>query len=545
MSAIVHQGVSYRMNQKESGGKHTASVYRGVFFPLSQLLLLAIFATVVSPAAASASPKLTGSQMHRTIEKVIEHHSFTPPLLRNYYGGEGLEHWFVGGTAVVTDDHVRLTGNYRDQEGYMWNREALDMPSFEIIVGFHLHGTARYPADGFAIWLTSSPQNATGPLMGHPMDFQGVGVVFDTFDNDGAGNNPAVYVLYNAEGSENREYTTSNDFKNEHVGSCEYAFRQTSAKFSTARLQYKNETLRVYLSNSAEEDETLCTSVSVQLKTDSKDYYIGITAATGGYSDNHDIAFVHTMPIEGEKYDHDVYSRTTPVEESANHHEAVTEENVAKNDETNKNQTHEQENATSAESANEGEKPLHEEKVEQHDAEKQEKEHKEEEKQNADKHHEEGKRDEEEHQQAEEREEDKQEGRRQSPNPRRKHRSEDQEEENHKGKRTSESKKRSAESTNDEKEVSGTDEEEAAELRHESNRAKGRRASDRRSRRSRDVDRDREEDEATADEDESEDEYQEGEEEEREDVVRRRKANRQRSASSKRNRKRRSRDRRD
>ncbi|CBH17361.1 lectin, putative [Trypanosoma brucei gambiense DAL972] len=544
MSAIVHQGVSYRMNQKESGGKHTASVYRGVFFPLSQLLLLAIFATVVSPAAASASPKLTGSQMHRTIEKVIEHHSFTPPLLRNYYGGEGLEHWFVGGTAVVTDDHVRLTGNYRDQEGYMWNREALDMPSFEIIVGFHLHGTARYPADGFAIWLTSSPQNATGPLMGHPMDFQGVGVVFDTFDNDGAGNNPAVYVLYNAEGSENREYTTSNDFKNEHVGSCEYAFRQTSAKFSTARLQYKNETLRVYLSNSAEEDETLCTSVSVQLKTDSKDYYIGITAATGGYSDNHDIAFVHTMPIEGEKYDHDVYSRTTPVEESANHHEAVTEENVAKN-ETNKNQTHEQENATSAESANEGEKPLHEEKVEQHDAEKQEKEHKEEEKQNADKHHEEGKRDEEEHQEAEEREEDKQERRRQPPNPRRKHRSEDQEEENHKGKRTSESKKRSAESTNDEKEVSGTDEEEAAELRHESNRAKGRRASDRRSRRSRDVDRDREEDEATVDEDESEDEYQEGEEEEREDVVRRRKANRQRSASSKRNRKRRSRDRRD
>ncbi|KAG8348194.1 putative mannose-specific lectin [Trypanosoma vivax] len=287
-------------------------------------LLLSILLSCIARTRAADVPILSPEQHHRTSTRVIDHHSFTPPLLRDYYGDGEVRQWKIGGTAVATENYVRLTGDFNSQWGSLWNTVPINIPTFEIIVGFHVHGNGRYGADGFGLWLTTNIMNMNGPLMGHPSDFEGVGILFDTFDNSGRGNHPAVYVIYNAEGVK-REYSPLKDFEDEHIGSCSFPVRQTSTKLSTARVRYENGVLSVFLSSDAEKSEKLCFAVNVNLNVNKKNHYIGLTAATGGSSDNHDIVFVHTMPIEGEKYDHDVFAQPEmPTEEPQKHEEKMT-----------------------------------------------------------------------------------------------------------------------------------------------------------------------------------------------------------------------------
>ncbi|EKG06816.1 lectin, putative [Trypanosoma cruzi] len=268
-------------------------------------------AALTSTASPTDGPRMTAEQHHRTSERVIEHHSFSPPLLRNYYGEDELRHWAIGGTTVITDNYVRLTADRPGQVGHLWNTEPLDMPSFEIVVGFHLHGKGT-GADGFALWITTDRPSHNGPLMGRPMEFTGLGIIFDTYDNDGLRDNPAVYVLFNDETQRNRQYNTQKDFKGEYVGRCNYAYRQTSALPSTARIRYEVNTLQIFLSLDGERNELQCTTISdLRLPIGKGGYYIGLSAETGDLTDSHDILFVHTMPIEGVSYDHDVYSRRT------------------------------------------------------------------------------------------------------------------------------------------------------------------------------------------------------------------------------------------
>ncbi|ORC86141.1 putative lectin [Trypanosoma theileri] len=275
-------------------------------------------ATVV--VVADTVPRLTPAEQHRTTDRVIQHHAFTPPLLRSYFGEGELQYWTTSGSTVITDHYVRLTPDRGGHVGHLWNTEVLDMPSFEIVVGFHVHGGRSGGADGFALWITTETPVINGPLLGRPMKFTGIGVIFDTYDNDGMRDNPAVYVLYNDGSNPGRQYHPQNDYKGEYVGSCQYNFRQSSQYPSTARLHYVGNVLQVYLSRTGEEDEVLCTTVvDVHLDTKNKEYYIGLSAETGGVTDNHDIIFVHTMPVEGEKYDHDVYDTTTSIEEADKH----------------------------------------------------------------------------------------------------------------------------------------------------------------------------------------------------------------------------------
>lgn len=69
-----------------------------------------------------------------------------------------------------------------------------------------VHATSAFGGDGFAFWMLHSsmdPSKAAGagtlegPLFGIPDAFQGFGIAFDTYDNDGARDNPAVFVLKN------------------------------------------------------------------------------------------------------------------------------------------------------------------------------------------------------------------------------------------------------------------------------------------------------------------------------------------------------------
>lgn len=259
---------------------------------------------------------LTQAQSNHAVAQAIGHHSFTPPLLRSYYGDGELPHWQLTGATVITDNYVRLTPDESSRVGQMWNVEPLDMEAFEITIGFRVHRTiAGGMADGFALWIVSDPPRTDGPLFGHPMKFTGAGIMFDTYDNDRRKDNPMVSLLYNKEGDVSRVYHPEKDFMSENKGACVFDYRAINRpRFASARIRYDKDTMQVFVSSDREDAEKLCfTAANVHLDVGRNKHFLGLTAQTGGVFANHDLIFIHVTPLEGYDYgERDMHATQMP-----------------------------------------------------------------------------------------------------------------------------------------------------------------------------------------------------------------------------------------
>ncbi|CAC9465572.1 putative lectin [Leishmania infantum JPCM5] len=262
-------------------------------------------------AAARAVPRLTPAQEHRGITAAIGHHSFAPPLLRQYYGDGEIPHWVISGTSVITDEYVRLTADQKSQTGHLWNTEPLDMDAFEVVVGFRVYRPmGGFGADGFGVWVAQPPR-FDGPLFGRPSTFNGFGVLFDSYDNDNRRDNPMVSLVYN-DGSNTKHFDPERDFMGDSVASCVFDFREIpEPNMATMRMVYFKGELQVYLSRNSEATETECLKVT-RLPMPEGKVYLSLSAQTGGVSEIHDIMFVHLSPLVEAKYDHDVRQTTVP-----------------------------------------------------------------------------------------------------------------------------------------------------------------------------------------------------------------------------------------
>lgn len=264
--------------------------------------MMAVLATCLIAVAAF----VTEDQEKRAKARIIEHHSLHPPHLRNAVGADDIPYWSYSGATVVTDDYVRLTPDRQSTIGMMWNLQPLDLPAWEIVVGFRVHSKSGFGADGMALWIVDDIPTQNGGLFGHPHEFHGVGILFDSYDNDRYRDNPAVHVLYNPKGQA-KDYNAQQDFRGQSMGNCYFDYRNTpKPTLASARIRYQDNTLTVSVSKHAERGEVLCATVT-GVELTSGDYFVGFTAETGGISDHHDIHYLHLYPIAGVHYDHDVY----------------------------------------------------------------------------------------------------------------------------------------------------------------------------------------------------------------------------------------------
>lgn len=62
--------------------------------------------------------------------------------------------------------------------------QPVEMDSWEIHVELQIGGGGKIGADGMGLWYVAEPKQE-GPAMGNKDYFKGVGVIFDSFDNDG------------------------------------------------------------------------------------------------------------------------------------------------------------------------------------------------------------------------------------------------------------------------------------------------------------------------------------------------------------------------
>ncbi|NWQ71508.1 LMAN1 protein, partial [Neopipo cinnamomea] len=212
-------------------------------------------------AAASSAPP------HRRFEYK---YSFKGPHLVQADGT--VPFWVHTGNAIPSADQIRITTSLKSQKGSVWTKNKSTFEHWEVEVTFRVTGRGRVGADGLAVWFTEE-QGLEGPVFGAADKWNGVGVFFDSFDNDGKKNNPAVIVVGN---DGKLLYDHQNDGSAQALASCLRDFR--------------NKPYPVLVNNGFtpdRDDYELCAKVE-DLELPAQGYF-GISAATGGLADDHDV----------------------------------------------------------------------------------------------------------------------------------------------------------------------------------------------------------------------------------------------------------------
>ncbi|XP_063301959.1 protein ERGIC-53-like [Pelobates fuscus] len=193
--------------------------------------------------------------------------------------------WDLYGDAIPGPDEVRLVPSLKHHKGSMWTQLNASFPHWEVDVSLNIVGRTREGADGLAIWYTREP-GQTGTVYGSADQWDGVGVIFDTFDNDFKGNNPAILIIGN-NGKLNYDY--SHDGVSQALGSCVLNFRNTIRPFR-AKISYFKRTLRVAVHTGltpGDDTYELCAQVSNMVIPSTG--YFGLSASTGFLADDHDV----------------------------------------------------------------------------------------------------------------------------------------------------------------------------------------------------------------------------------------------------------------
>eukprot|EP00732_Lithocolla_globosa_P002637 Lithocolla_globosa_v1_NODE_1796_length_2332_cov_39.836627.p1 type:complete len:483 gc:universal NODE_1796_length_2332_cov_39.836627:596-2044(+) len=239
-------------------------------------------------------PLLAQAKKNDPEEKLTKRYSYKHSFKKPYFFGDEsnaiVPHWETLGDVMVSNDYMRLTASVRSQRGGLWSEEPLNFDNWEIEMKLLISGRGRIGGDGLAFWYTKDRE--LGPVYGGKDTWDGLGVLFDTYDNDGMRNNPYILGVLN-DGS--MPYAIDTDGIEQAFGGCVKNFRNTA--FPTqAKITFLDGTLTVAVDTTSrgKNYRTCFTQKGLDLP---KGYYFGITAATGGLADDHDIFSFETWEL--------------------------------------------------------------------------------------------------------------------------------------------------------------------------------------------------------------------------------------------------------
>ncbi|XP_067003335.1 protein ERGIC-53 [Anabrus simplex] len=219
-------------------------------------------------------------------------YSFKPPYLAQKDGT--VPFWEYGGNAIASAENVRIAPSLKSQKGAIWTKSKTNFDWWEADIVFRVTGRGRIGADGLAFWYVANKGAYDGPVFGSSDQWNGLGVFFDSFDNDNKHNNPYIMAVLN-DGT--RVFDHQNDGTTQLLAGCLRDFR--NKPFPTrARITYYQNTLEVLFHNGMtnnEQDMEVCLRAEeVYLP---KAGYFGLSAATGGLADDHDVLHFLTTSL--------------------------------------------------------------------------------------------------------------------------------------------------------------------------------------------------------------------------------------------------------
>lgn len=81
--------------------------------------------------------------------------------------------------------------------GAIWSKQPITFDWWEIDLVFRISGRSRIGADGLAFWYTTAKGAYNGTVFGSSDLWTGLGIFFDSFDNDNKHNNPYIMAVIN------------------------------------------------------------------------------------------------------------------------------------------------------------------------------------------------------------------------------------------------------------------------------------------------------------------------------------------------------------
>jgi len=219
-------------------------------------------------------------------------YSFKPPYLAQKDGS--VPFWEYGGNAIASAENVRVAPSLRSQKGAIWTKMKTNFEWWEADIIFRVTGRGRIGADGLAFWYTESKGAYDGQVFGSSDKWVGLGIIFDSFDNDNKHNNPYIMAVVN-DGT--REFDHQNDGATQLLAGCLRDFR--NKPFPTrAKIEYYQNTLTVLfhsgMTNNDQDFEMCLRAENVILP---KYGHFGLSAATGGLADDHDVLHFLTTSL--------------------------------------------------------------------------------------------------------------------------------------------------------------------------------------------------------------------------------------------------------
>ncbi|GMT28482.1 hypothetical protein PFISCL1PPCAC_19779, partial [Pristionchus fissidentatus] len=238
-------------------------------------------------------PLVVHSQ-HNLFRRFEYKHSFRAPNLAQRDGS--IPFWTVAGDAIASGEQLRLAPSMRSRKGIAWNKRPMtESENFEMEVSLKVTGQGRIGADGMAIWFTSQP-GTIGPVFGANDYWTGMGLFLDSFDNDGQKNNPVVALMLN-DGT--RSYDHHTDGSQQLLSSCQKDFRNKPFP-SRVKIEYARNVLTV----SIDDGMTATPRYQLCMRAENiflpRNGYFGISAATGGLADDHDVVDFSVYSLHSE-----------------------------------------------------------------------------------------------------------------------------------------------------------------------------------------------------------------------------------------------------
>ncbi|KAG5679093.1 hypothetical protein PVAND_008687 [Polypedilum vanderplanki] len=229
------------------------------------------------------------NQIHRRFEYK---YSFKPPYLAQK--DNTVPFFEVFGNAIASSESIRVAPSLRSQKGSVWTKSKTTFDWWEVDIAFRISGRGRIGADGLAFWYTSEKGDYNGEVFGSSDKWNGLAVIFDSFDNDNKHNNPYIMAMIN-DGT--RKFDHQNDGQNQALAGCLRDFR--NKPFPTrAKIEYYNNVLTVLfhsgMTNNEQDYEMCLRAENVVLP---KNGHFGISAATGGLADDHDVFHLLTTSL--------------------------------------------------------------------------------------------------------------------------------------------------------------------------------------------------------------------------------------------------------
>lgn len=208
--------------------------------------------------------------------------------------------WDISGAALLDENGIHITPNVQRRSGAIWNKYPIKLNRFMIEVEIRITG-GKAGADGMALWVTKE-RNSLGSVFGGVNKWNGLGIIFDSFNNDRRGSDSHVMAVLN-DGSFSFKHLTDHDGGKGALGKCDMQLRNTMNPIR-ARVTFDNKKIEVALDLDHIGEYTACfLSQEIDFDLLSDDYYIGMSAATGGFSDDHSLFSLKTYALQGDKED--------------------------------------------------------------------------------------------------------------------------------------------------------------------------------------------------------------------------------------------------